>query len=447
MKFPFRKSTARPAAKPRAENRRSVQDVTPMGKSNAEPAQLLPVTGNLFSTTLDGQDFFWLGANRAAFYRYMRDHIPIISSAIWSWVHLCSTPQQCVLTDSESEKKAARAILNDLDRRIYENPFTRRPGINHLTELFFLELFTTGRFAGEIVPLADGSGIDYFQTIDPDILQWKRDGRWMAYFEDESGQQHSLDPARFFYATLENDMHDPRGIEPLASIPFVAQIQEALLHDMARSSRNAGTPRLQIRITPPPAFAHESEKEYQKRINQYFDDTISQFSHLDPDDNLFTWSDVEVKVIGGEEGRTYTWRMNRQQVIEDVISGLHLFPWVLGRSHGTTKNWVEAQFNLLMQIVDSVQDIGTSLANWLRNTELRLRGNTATVEHVFSPNQDPFMLSRMQSRAVEFDTIDKKVQRGYISKDDGARLLGFQKAYKSDASLTSSSPRNEKKGK
>lgn len=154
-----------------------------------------------------------------------------------------------------------------------------------------------------------------------------------------------------------------------------------------------------------------------------------------------------MKVIGGEEGRTYTWRMNRQQVIEDVISGLHLFPWVLGRSHGTTKNWVEAQFNLLMQIVDIVQDIGTSLANWLRTTELRLRGNTATVEHVFSPNQDPFMLSRMQSRAVEFDTIDKKVQRGYISKDDGARLLGLQKAYKLDESLAPSSQKKEKKGK
>ncbi len=226
MKFPFRKSTARPAAKPRAEGRRSVRDVTAMSKSGVEPAGLQPVTGNLFSTTLDGQDFFWLGANRAAFYRYMRDHIPIISSAIWSWVHLCSTPQRCVLTGSESEKEAARAILDDLDRRIFENPFTRRPGITHLTELFFLELFTTGRFAGEIVPLADGSGIDYFQTIDPDILQWKRDGRWTAYFEDESDQQHPLDPARFFYATLENDMHDPRGIEPLASIPFVGRYRK-----------------------------------------------------------------------------------------------------------------------------------------------------------------------------------------------------------------------------
>lgn len=436
MKLPFRKSIFRPSSPPRVEGRRTFEDITSMDRSGDYPPGPTPVTGNLFSTTLDGQDFFWLGTNRSEFYRYLRDHIPIISAAIWSWVHLCCTPQSYNLSGSEADKAQARAILDDLDQHIFENPFVRRPGINHLTELFFLELFTTGRFAGEIIPLADGSGIDYFHTIDPDILRWERNGRWKAYFEDESGERIELDPARFFYATLNSDRNNPRGIEPLASIPFVAQVQEALLYDMARSSRNAGTPRLQIRITPPTAFAHESEKEYQKRINQYFDDTVSQFAHMDADDNLFTWSDVEVRVVGGEEGRTYTWRMNRQQVIEDVITGLHLFPWVLGRSHGTTKNWVESQFNLLVQIIETVQDLGTSLANYLCNTELRLRGNPAIAHHVFSPNQDPFMLPKMQARAIEFDTIDKKVQRGYISKDDGARLLGYSKAFKPDKTKT-----------
>jgi hypothetical protein len=439
MKFPFRKLSPRPAVMPRAvgadprvrpQVSRALRDIVPQRAQN--PPGPAPVTTNLFSTTLDGQDYFWLGTNRAAFYRYLRDHVPIISAAIWSWVHLCCTPQSCSLIGDEAEKKAARAILDNLDLRVFENPFVRRPGINHLTELFFLELFTTGRFAGEIVPLADGSGIDYFHTIDPDILIWERKGRWTAYFENESGERIELDPARFFYATLGSDISDPRGIEPLASIPFVAQIQEALLFDMARSSRNAGTPRLQIRITPPPPFAHESEKEYQERINQYFDDTVSQFSRLDADDNLFTWSDVEVRVIGGDQGRTFVWRLNREQVIEDVVTGLRLFPWVLGRSHGTTKNWVEAQFNILMQIVDAVQDMGTSLADWLRNTELRMRGNLATAHHIFSPNEDPFLLPKMQARAIAFETIDKKVQRGYISKDDGARLLGLLKAFKAD---------------
>ena len=140
---------------------------------------------------------------------------------------------------------------------------------------------------------------------------------------------------------------------------------------------------------------------------------------------------MEVSLTGGDTNRNFTWRLNREQVIEDVISGLRLYPWVVGRSHGTTKNWVEAQFNLLMQIVDSVQNLGASLGNFLRNTELKMKGLSVSTEHLFQANQDPFLLQRMQSRSVEFDTIDKKVQRGYISKDDGARELGYEKAFKS----------------
>ena len=30
--------------------------------------------------------------SRSSFYRYMRNRIPIISSAVWNWVRLCNTP-------------------------------------------------------------------------------------------------------------------------------------------------------------------------------------------------------------------------------------------------------------------------------------------------------------------------------------------------------------------
>ncbi|MBK6912027.1 MAG: hypothetical protein IPK53_00395 [bacterium] len=429
--FPFRKknNTQEPPAKMTTVRAAQARPVFP----SAEPIQPpRNVTGNLFSATLDGNEFVWTGTNRAEFYRYLRDHVPIISSAVWAWVHLSATQQSYALTGSEDEKRKADGILAALDKRILENPLVRRDGLAHLTEQFFLELFTTGRFCGEIIPLPDGKGIDYFHTIDADLIQWERDGRWRAYMEDDNGKRTYLNPQRFFYASLGADIHHPRGIEPLASIPFVAQIQEAMLADMARSARMAGTPRLQIKVKPPKAFQHEADKEYQARANRYFDDTVAQFRSLEPDDNIFTWDDVEIALIGGDSNRNFTWRLNREQVVEDVITGLRLYPWVVGRSHGTTKNWVEAQFNLLMQIVDSVQHLGRSLGNYLRNTELTMQGNLCQCEHVFEPNQDPFQLSRMQARNIAFDTVDKKVKRGYISKDDGARELGYQKAFAND---------------
>ncbi|MBK6765550.1 MAG: hypothetical protein IPG71_04245 [bacterium] len=425
--FSFRKKI--PTELPARITTARATNAQPLNVHSERPETPRSVTGNLFTATLDGNEFVWTGTNRAEFYRYLRDHVPIISSAVWAWVHLCATPQSYALSGSEDEKRKADAILAALEKRMLENPLVRRDGIAHLTEQFFLELFTTGRLCGEIIPFPDGKGIDYFHTIDADLIQWERDGRWRAYIEDEQGKKTYLNPQRFFYASLGSDIHNPRGIEPLASIPFVAQIQEAMLSDMARSARMAGTPRLQIKVKPPKAFQHETDKEYQVRANRYFDDTVTQFRSLDADDNIFTWDDVEITLIGGDTNRNFTWRLNREQVIEDVITGLRLYPWVVGRSHGTTKNWVEAQFNLLMQIVDSVQNLGKSLGNYLRSTELAMQGNLCKCEHVFEPNQDPFQLSRMQARNIEFDTIDKKVKRGYISKDDGARELGYAKAF------------------
>ncbi len=371
--------------------------------------------------------FAYAPSNRASLYRYLRDHIPIVSAAVWAWVRLCATPQTREISGSDAEVRRAQEILDDLDDRILENPYLRGRGVARLTEAMFLELFTLGRFCGELVLLPDGSGLDFFRTLDPFRVRWDRSSdsrRWQASYEKDGGGGRKLARERTFYATLGQDAFNPAGIEPLACIPFVLEIEQKLLEDMARSSHNAGTPRLQIKITPPPAFENEHEEEYLARINAYFDQTVEQFSSLEADQNLFTWSDVEVTVIGGEKGRAFTWKVNREQVLEDVITGLKLFPWVLGRSHGTTMNWVGAQYNLLMQEVDSIQATGTALADWLYASELKLRGCAAQAKHVFAPNQDPFLLERAQAEDIRFRTIQGMVNDGYLTKEEGKRRLG-----------------------
>ena len=124
-----------------------------------------------------------------------------------------------------------------------------------------------------------------------------------------------------------------------------------------------------------------------------------------------------------------SWKLNREQVIEDVITGMKLFPWVVGRSHGTTKNWVQAQFNLLMQVVDSIQVEGKAVADWILNLELKLRNIPVKAEYVFSPNQDPYELDREKAASLRLETVDQKVRRGYISKNEGAKELGYQYSF------------------
>jgi len=373
------------------------------------------------------------GRSQGEFYRWIRDKIPIISAGVWTWVRLCATRQDRSIDGSPDDIRRAEELLSELDGRILELPYGRGSGLVKLTEAYFLELFTTGRFAGEAVLTQDGKGVDHFRFIDPYSVSWlhEKERGWVPMVEHDDGKVEGIDPERFFYGTLGTDLSHPSGVEPLASIPFVAEVAELMLEDMARSAHNAGTPRLQVRVGRPERFGWEGDNEYIDRANRYFQDLVGEFQNLEPDQNIFTWNDVEITVVGGG-GQSWNWRLNREQVIEDVITALKLFPWVLGRTHKTTQNWVQSQFDLLMQMVSAHQKSGSDLVDWLYNMELELKGVDAKVSHSFVGHPDPFCLERERAERVKLENVDLKVQRGYISKDDGARELGYLKPYRQD---------------
>lgn len=367
-------------------------------------------------------------SSQSDFYRTIRDTILLVSSAVWAWVRLCFTPQNFSIDVEDRSRRKAESILEELGHRVFEG-VSRKDGIKALLELFFLEIFTTGRFAGEIVPLSSGKGIDYFHTIDPFLIQWEKKGRWIPYVYREN-EKVALNNDRFYYYGLGGDIRNPGGVSPIAAIPFVAEVEQKMLEDMALSSHNAGMPRLHVKISPPEPLRGESQKKFAERLESYFDSTVDRFRSLDADDNIFTWSDVDIELISG--GGNMNWRMNREQVIEDVITGMRLFPWVVGRTHGTTKNWVQSQFNMLMQEVESFQAEASALAEWIRNTELWMKGIQAVSTHQFDPNQDPFVLEKAKTQAVQYETINKKVERGYISKEQGARELGYSTLFREE---------------
>ncbi|MCX7835946.1 MAG: hypothetical protein N2450_07770 [bacterium] len=384
---------------------------------NPTPPPFFQGTTTFFQTVFSPYQHAFLQYDthqRAAFFRYLRDRIPIVSAGIWSWVHLCATPLERVISGPEYAKPSANQILDQFEQKL--EPYPGKRALERLTEALFLELFTLGRCAVEIVPYPDLSGIDRIHFLDPYRVRFGPQNE--KYWLQNERYLIPVPPDRFFYAVLTHDPSNPSGIEPLATLPFVLAIETQLLEDMARSAKHAGTPRLQIKITPPPRDPSESAEDYELRASRYFDDTVQGFSRLEADDHLFTWSDVEVTVIGGDGGMRAQWRIHRQEVMEDVITGLKLFPWVLGRSHGTTKNWVEAQYNLLMHIVRSLQLRGLQLADRLANIELALRGNPCTVEHRYEPHADPFALPREQAFSLKVKTLLELEAKGYIHKEE-----------------------------
>lgn len=387
-----------------------------------------------------GNTLLYNGTNRGDLFRYLRDSVPIISSAIGCWVNLCTTKLSRTIEGTPAEREKSNRLLGLLDARLLELPYGRGSGLHKLLQGLYMELFTTGRFACEAIMEKDESSINHLAWIDPYTISWIHgENGWEPYRRDSDEKLHRIEPANFFYGTLITDLTNPMGVEPLSSIPFVAEVDQQMLEDMARSSHNSGTPRFQVKIERPEPFAHENARDYIDRANRYFRDVNAEFQNLEPDQNIFTWRDVDIQVIGGS-GNNWNWRLNREQVIEDVITGMKLYPWVLGRTHRSTQNWVKSQFDLLMHMTSVYQRSGLELADWITNLELRKHGVEAYVSHSFARHPDPFALEKFQAEREQFEIIDAKVRRGYISKDDGARELGYVKAFATDDSSTNKRP-------
>lgn len=364
---------------------------------------------------------FFAGTSKQEFYRYIRKSIPLVSCAIWAWTKLCNTPSSLQIEGKDIDK--ATFELNSLEKRILENPFFRGDNFRTLNELMFTELFTSGRFAVRIHLLPNGEGIDFLETLDAFDIHWKKDQKWNCFYGKVEKDWIKLNPEEVYIATLGMDIFSPFAVEPLSSIPFVLQIEQQFLDDMAKSSHNAGFPRLQIKINPPTPWEHEKQVEYQTRINNYFDQTVDAFEELDIDKNIFSWSDVDVTIIGGEKSRAFTWKINREQIIEDVITGMKLFPWVLGRSHGTTKEWVRSQYNLLLQEVDSVQSSARTFIEYITQVHLNLSNISASTRLVFEPNKDPFEMERALSFSKSIENLEKLFNLKVISEEELKKTL------------------------
>ncbi len=309
------------------------------------------------------------------FFRYLRDSIPDVSAGVWAWVRLCSTPQRVEFRGvssgaepGEAELQQAQKVVRSLDERIFEFDHMRRQGMDALVNSFFLSVFTYGAFAGEVVLKDDRSGIDKFFIIDPATIRFKRyktSRRLVPYQLTADDEPIRLREASFFYYALDADGDNPYGRSPLLALPFVVKIQQQLLSDMARGTHNAGWPTLHVRYAPPKREEGESQRAYQNRIRSNYQAIRQNMLEREADSNFITLDNVDIKYLSAS-GRMLRWSESLQAITEQVISGLHLAPFMIGRNWGTTQSWGLAQYSLMVNNAVSVQRGAKRMCEWLR---------------------------------------------------------------------------------
>lgn len=422
------KATSSGALAPRSGSR--VRGLPKRGKSVTRPI-------SAFGQTLGREA--WLYDNNAMLsdlYRYLRRWVPLINNGIATWVDLCTAGSAVQLDGgTPRQKDEATVRMKALSQRVYQYIFDRGDGMKKLDRLFFGGLFTGGRFAAEIVPYPDLSGISH--VVLPDAFAVEvgvdADGKKIGMKDYVTGAVKPLPVERMFFTVFEPDESNPYGRSLLDSILWVTEIKERLYDDMAKSSHNAAYRRYAISVEPPPVLPGEAPTDYESRADDEFEETEKIFRDLDVDDNLVFWSNTNVSVLGAQQSAlAFEWASNVGMVANDIMAGLRLPSWALNWNLGTTKNWVGSQHDLLMQRVNTVSEFGADFMDWVCNTDLAMSGSPVRCHQTYKPIRDPGALIAARADKFLFDVVDMKVTRGYISKDDGAREMGYNRAYNQD---------------
>lgn len=353
------------------------------------------------------------------FLRAMRDAIPDVSAGVWAWVRLCSTPRRLELIGGgEAEQERARELIRRLDARVCEFDHARHQGFDALTQSFFLSVFTYGAFAGEVTLTPDRRAVDRFYLIDPASVRFRRAprSRRIAPFQlTADGATVRLSPASFFYHGLDPDGDSPYGRSPLVSLPFVARIQQQLLEDIGKAMHNAGYPQLHIRYTPPEREPGEALGVYQDRIRRDYETIRDGLRARKADSNYLTYDNIEISYIG-PGGQSVRWQESYQAVCEQVISGLHLAPFMLGRNWGTTESWGRSQYRLITNNAASVQTGARRLCEWLANLELALAGLPVRAAYHFAPHDALDRLEQAQADEAHTNALVALYDRGLLDK-------------------------------
>ncbi len=355
-------------------------------------------------------------------YRFLRDAIPDISDAVWTWKRLCQTGYDLNIVEPSSEMAERRALrlLKELEGRVNGGD----GGMEGLLEVFYTSLFTYGAAAFEIVLTQSRESIFDVVPVDVWTVRFRREKGGLQPYQVYDGKEIPLPKDRFVYVGLDRDGTNPYGRSMLRSIPFVVKIQQRLIEDMAKATHNAGWAKLHVQYAPDGKRRGETQEAYEARVGTNFEQLRSRLNDLEADQNLVTYDNVSVDLIKGDQ-RSQVFYENHKAIEEQVITGTHLMPILLGRNYGTTETYGTAQFEIINRHVESVNRCVQKFLERLYNFELALMWGAAEARVRMRSNRTVDVLKEANARGQEIANAVALRDQGFLTQEAAAVELGI----------------------
>jgi hypothetical protein len=229
---------------------------------------------------------------------------------------------------------------------------------------------------------------------------------------------------RFLYVGMDRDGTNPYGRSMLRSIPFVVQIQQRLIEDMAKATHNAGWQRLHLQYEREQPLRGESAENHQARMQANLNALRDHLAGIKTDQNLITYDNVKASVLRGDQGASIFYA-NHKAIEEQVITGMHLMPILMGRNYGTTETYGTAQFEIVNRQVESVNRSVKRLLERLYNFELALMWGEAKAKVHMRTNRTMDVLREAQARGQEIQNALQLRDAGLLDAAGAAKRLGL----------------------
>jgi hypothetical protein len=200
-----------------------------------------------------------------------------------------------------------------------------------------------------------------------------------------------------------------------------------MMNDMEKTMHNAGYPRYHVKFTPPKQNVGESVASYKERLNGQFNTVDTAFKSMPPDANFISYDNVQIIVLDAAGKISIEWYNNHRAVTEQIISGMKLAPFMIGKNYGTADQWATSQYDLILRNAKMVQKAAKRMVEWIYNLELMLKGSPVRCEVTFDSNRSAGEQLQNQADDMKMTTIMKKRDEGIITQDQAARELGYQK--------------------
>ncbi|MGE7191771.1 phage minor head protein [Lysinibacillus fusiformis] len=383
--------------------------------------------------------------------KIIRDLNPDASMAIWNFLRLANSGHTLeAVTPSGSPEKQSTDLLNSYAPRVGK---LYGGGLDQLINVLLLTGFTQGAIALEVELTEDVSDIVDFHAVDPSTLDFRRNKETQEIELIQvqwDGTEKVLNTETVFYYPIDPDISDPHGRSPILPILQIIFFQIQVMKDLQKVIHHQGYERFDISIVEeaiienlPDHIKNSTPEEVQQYVTSYIADVQRQMEDLEPDDDFYHTSSIQINSVGGSKTGT----VNAQGVIDiinqQVVTALKQLPILLGRNEGTTETHGTVQWQIYVAGIQSIQRAIKRLIEKAYNVVLQVNGKQRSAKLTFNELRVVDRQSEATAEKTETETKILQRQQGWITNDEAATEMVGHNAVAEPETATASTTEDD----